>query len=253
MIRLLVALLLFALPAGAQDERIVLGLSQYSVSITTNYVGSEILVYGAVRRDAPPPEDEPLDVIVAVEGPHTPVVVRRKDRNLGIWINSASVRVTSAPSFYAVATTGPLDDILSRTDDLRYRITIPAAIRSVGISAETDDPDSFVDALVRIREASGRYRINEGDVRLDQQTLFRTDIALPADLTEGQYRVRIFLTRGGQVLDVLERDIGVQKAGLERFLYTLSREQSLLYGLLSLAMAVLAGWGASALFQILRR
>ncbi|WP_255357367.1 TIGR02186 family protein, partial [Falsirhodobacter sp. alg1] len=52
----------------------------------------------------------------------------------------------------------------------------------------------FIDALLRIREKSGKFRINEGAVRLDQSTLFRTDVALPANLVEGQYRVRIFLT-----------------------------------------------------------
>ncbi|WP_045387173.1 TIGR02186 family protein [Falsirhodobacter sp. alg1] len=253
MIRALALLFAMALPAAAQDESIVLGLSQYSVTITTNYVGSEILVYGAVKRESPAPAGGPLEVIVAVEGPHTPVVVRRKDRTFGIWINNESVRIDSAPSFYAVATTGPLADILNQTDDLRHRITIQQAIRSVGISAETDDPQSFIDALLRIREKSGKFRINEGAVRLDQSTLFRTDVALPANLVEGQYRVRIFLTRDGQVLDVLERSIDVRKAGLERFLYTLSREQSLLYGLLALALAVLAGWSASFIFARLRR
>jgi len=251
MIRLAILLLALALPASAQ-EKIVLGLSQYSVTITTNYIGTEILVYGAVQRDAPP-EGAPLQVIVAVEGPHTPVMVRRKDRALGIWVNAEAARVDSAPSFYAVATTGPLNDILSQTDDLRHRITIRQAIRSVGMSSETDDPQTFLDALLRIREADGRYRINEGAVRFDAATLFRTDVALPADLTEGDYRVRIFLTRDGQVVDMLERQIDVRKAGLERFLYNLSRDQSLIYGLLSLAMAVLAGWGASGLFRLIRR
>lgn len=252
MMRALLILLALALPATAQEESIVAGLSQSSVSITTNYVGSEILIFGAVKRDAPRPQGA-LDVIVSVEGPHTPVVVRQKERTAGIWINTDAVRIGSAPSFYAVATTGPLDRILTQTDDLRHRITIRQAIRSVGISAETEDPQAFTDALLRIRERSGRYRINEGSIWMDQQTLFRADVALPADLTEGQYRVRIFLTRDGHVIDLLERSIGVRKAGLERFLYTLSREQSALYGLLSLAMAVLAGWGASVIFQRLRR
>jgi len=252
MIRAVALLLALALPASAQDESIVAGLSQTSVSITTNYVGSEILIFGAVKRDAPMPDGR-LDVIVAVEGPHTPVVVRQKERSLGIWVNSGAVRVDSAPSFYALATTGPLNRILNQTDDLRHRITIGQAIRSVGISAEAQNAQAFIDALLRVRERSGRYRINEGAVWMDQQTLFRADVALPANLTEGQYRVRIFLTRDGHVIDLLEREIGVRKAGLERFLFTLSREQSLLYGLLSLALAVLAGWGASAVFQRLRR
>ncbi|MBA4325853.1 MAG: hypothetical protein C0426_12670, partial [Rhodobacter sp.] len=122
MIRALALLLALALPAAAQ-EVIVAGMSQNRVSITADFDGSEILIYGAVKRNAPAPEGGPLEVIVTVEGPSSPVAVRRKDRVAGIWINNASVRVDSAPSFYAVATTGPLDHILSDVDNLRYGIT----------------------------------------------------------------------------------------------------------------------------------
>lgn len=251
MIRALALLFALALPATAQ-ESIVVGLSQSSVSITTDFVGSEILVYGAVKRDAPTPDEDPLEVIVTVQGPATPIIVRRKERRFGIWINRDKVRIASAPTFYAIATTGPLADALSKTEDLRHRVTIPSVIRAIGISSEAEDAPQFVEALMRVRQSEGRYRVNEGAVDLDEQTLFRADIELPSDLTEGDYGVRIFLTRDGRVVDTLERTIFVRKAGLERFLYTMSREQSALYGLLSLALAVLAGWGASTAFRMFR-
>ncbi len=251
MIRALALLFALSLPATAQ-ESIVVGLSQSSVSITTDFVGSEILVYGAVKRDAPTPEEDPLEVIVTVQGPATPIIVRKKERRFGIWINRDKVRIASAPTFYAIATTGPLADALSETEDLRHRVTIPSVIRAIGISSEAEDAPQFVEALMRVRQSEVRYRVNEGAVDLDEQTLFRADIELPSDLTEGDYRVRIFLTRDGRVVDTLERTIFVRKAGLERFLYTMSREQSALYGLLSLALAVLAGWGASTAFRMFR-
>ncbi|NJK42722.1 MAG: hypothetical protein HC937_03435 [Aquincola sp.] len=135
MIRALLALLCLAAPALAQ-ETIVSGLSQNRVSITADFDGSEILIYGAVKRDTPPPEGGPLEVIVTVEGPSTPVTVRRKARVAGIWVNTDAVVVDSAPSFYAVATTGPLRHILSDTENLRHGITIERVIRAVGITAE---------------------------------------------------------------------------------------------------------------------
>ena len=78
-------------------------------------------------------------------------------------------------------------------------------------------------------------------------------IALPSNLTEGSYPTRIFLTRGGRVVSVFETTIDVRKVGLERWLFTLSRQQPLVYGLMSLAIAIAAGWGASAAFRVLRR
>jgi uncharacterized protein (TIGR02186 family) len=243
--------LAIALPAAAQ-EQIIAGMSQNRVSITADFDGSEILIYGAVKRDTPPPEGKPLEVIVTVEGPSTPVAVRRKGRVAGIWVNNASVNIDSAPSFYAVATSGPLTHILSDTDNLRYGITIERVIRAIGISAEAEKAGEFVLALLRVRTNEGRYRILEGKVELTEETLFRTDIVLPANLTEGEYKVRLFLLRDKRVVASQERVIGVRKEGLERFIFNLAQEQPLIYGLLSLILAALAGWGASAAFRLIR-
>ena len=250
--RLLVALALCASPALAVEEEVVLGLSQDRVAITANFDGSEILVFGAVKREAPIPSGPPLEVIVAVSGPSSPVTVRRKERKLGIWVNTDSVLVDEAPSFYAVATSAPLNEILSDTEDLRYSVSIERAIRSVGAAMNIRGAQEFADAVIRIRENESLYSIREDTVAVDEQTLFRTSIEMPADLTEGDYVARIFLTRGGQVVSQFETTIDVRKVGLERFLYNMSRQQPVWYGLMSLVIAIAAGWGASTAFRLLR-
>jgi uncharacterized protein (TIGR02186 family) len=247
----LALLVMLALPAMAEEE-IVAGMSQNRVSITADFDGSEILIYGAVKRESPPPEGGPLEVIVTVEGPATPVMVRRKGRVAGIWVNNAQVRVDSAPSFYAVATTGPLKHILSDIDNLRHGITIERVIRAVGIAAEAERSGEFVLALLRVRTNDGRYRILEGKVELTEETLFRADVVLPANLTEGDYKVRLYLLRDKRVIAHQERVIGVRKEGLERFIFNLAQERPLIYGLLSLVLAAFAGWAASAAFRLIR-
>ncbi len=249
MIRVFALLLALATPAGA--EEIVAGLSQNRVAITANFDGSEILVYGAVRREAPMPEG-PLDVIITVEGPATPVTVRRKSKVFGIWINTASVKIARAPTFYAIAATAPVDTILSETENLRHKVTIPRAIRAVGITEEADDAPSFTEALIRLNRETGVYVAVPDGVSMAEDTLFRADIILPANLTEGEFRVRVFLLRGGAVVDKLETPILVQKEGVERMMHTLAFEQPLIYGFIALLIAVVAGWAASAAFRALR-
>ncbi len=253
MIRAVLLALLLPTAVLAEGEEIVSGLSQNRVEITANFDGSEILIYGAVKREAPVPTGAPLQVIITVEGPSTPLVIRRKERRAGIWVNTSSITVDAAPSFYAVATTGPIDKILSGTDDLRFKITLPHAIRAVGSASEAEGAEEFIDALERIRSTDESYRLLENRVQLVDETLFRTDIALPANLTEGNYMVRMFITRGGRVIDSMERVIGVRKTGLERTLYVMAHEQPFLYGVISLALAAVAGWAASAGFRLLRR
>jgi uncharacterized protein (TIGR02186 family) len=259
MIRALALLLLLALPARAQEaappaaepgpEQVVAGLSQTRIAITASFSGSDILVFGAVKREAPAPEG-PLQVIITLQGPPLAVTVRRKDRVAGIWVNTDAVSVSSSPSFYAIAATAPLREVLTETEDLRHAVSIPRAIRAVGSGLE--DAGVFTDALIRIRTEEGAYALAETGVELAEETLFRARFALPANLTEGAYRTRILLTRDGRVIDSHETMIDVRKVGLERWLFALSREQPLIYGLLSLVLAVVAGWAASAAFRYIR-
>lgn len=251
MIRLALALLLLlALPVRA--EQVVAGLSQNRVAITANYDGSEIVVFAAVARDAPPPEGR-LDVIVTIEGPVAPVTVWRKARRFGIWVNTDAVEVDSAPAFYAIATTGPLAEILADNYNEAYRIGIGQVLRGLDVAGREADAERFAEALVRLRRDSGAYQVDAGAVRVDQQTLIRADVQLPANLTEGRFRARIFLLREGRVIALEETAIYVQKEGIERFLHRLALDQPLIYGILSLGLAVLAGWLASAAFQWFRR
>ncbi|WP_299403506.1 TIGR02186 family protein [uncultured Roseobacter sp.] len=246
----LIFALFIALPAAAED--IVLGLSKDTVSINTSFDGSEILVFGAVKREAPIPDDPRLQVIVTVAGPDETVTVRRKEKVLGIWVNTDAVEIDRAPSFYAVSTSTALGLSLSNTEDLRHRVSIPRAIRSVGAPDTIADATRFTDALVRIKSRSNQYQLNEGTVSVDEQTLFRTAIELPAALTEGDYQTRIFLTRGGKVVSKYQTSIYVRKVGLERWLFKMSRENALLYGIMSIGIAIAAGWAASAVFRIFR-
>lgn len=251
MFRILLALILLSLPAQG-EEKIVADLSQDNISITATFDGTGILIFGAVKREAPPPDTGPLHVVVEVSGPSLPVTVRRKERRFGIWVNKDSVDVDEAPSFYAIASTAPMAEVLSDIEDLRYKVSVKRLIRSVGAPSDISDPDSFPAAVIRIRQNEGLYSRSSGHVELLDETLFRTQIALPSNLVEGDYKTRIFLTRDQKVVDVFQTTIAVRKVGLERWIFNLAHERPLIYGLLSLTIAILAGWLASAVFRMLR-
>lgn len=246
------ALIMAAVPVAA--EEVVGALSQNRVAITANFDGSEIFVFGAVKREAPVPDSAgPLHVVITIRGPSEPVVVRRKERTLGIWVNRDSVLVDEAPSFYAIASTGPLTKVMSETARLRHRIGFDKAVRIVGAPDNVENPRSFSEAVVRIRQDNGLYKQQDGIVDLRDETLFATNVALPANLTEGVYRTRMFLLRDREVISISDTEIIVRKEGLERWIYTMAHEQPLYYGILSLAVALFAGWLASEVFRLLRR
>ena len=252
---LFLAMLLLWLPTGQTRADVLFGgIDPDNVALGATFDGSDILIYGAIRRSTPAAEGDPeLDVVVTLQGPNTPVTVWQKGRRAGIWVNVEGVRVNRAPSFYAVAASGPLDEVLSDAEDLRYRLSIQRAIRVIGAPGAALDSPRFMEALIRIRRAQGIYQQHDGGVRIEGGALFSTRISLPSSLTEGNYIVRFLLLRDGEVLHMQTREIEVRKVGLERFLYRLAHDQPVLYGLLALFLAVMAGWGASEAFNRFRR
>ncbi len=247
MIRVLLICLCFAFQSYAQ-ETIVTDLSSDQVSITTDFQGSEIFIFGAIKRDAPLVNDASnLDVIVEVSGPPSEVTVRRKEKRFGIWINTESVAIDRAPSFYTVAATNPVASILAEQERIELNLGLQNAVQGA------QDAEAFRQAVIRIKQSEGSYSTNEAPVNLTEDTLFTTKVALPANLIEGDYTATIYLVRDKRVISASSQIIEVRKTGLERWLYTMAQEQALLYGLLSLAVALIAGWGASEVFRLLRR
>ena len=247
----LIALIAVLLALPVQAETIVSGMSETNVSIGADFDGTSILIYGAAAREDKPPVWPLLHVVVTVKGPVQPIFVRKKERVAGIWINQGWVAYDGAPSFYAVMSTGPLGDILSAEADAAHDISIPRGIGAVRLGASSGSAADYLAALRRIRGAEGSY-LQADTVLLLQQSLFRTEVTLPANLIEGDYEVRIFLARGGAVIDEQRGRITVRKAGLERFLTRLAQDQPLIYGLIALLLAAVAGGGASELFRRLR-
>ncbi len=252
--RLVLALLcLLAVPAAAQ-ESVVTGLSADEIALNATFDGSELFLFGAIRRDGPVPEEAgPLDIVITLKGPPRDVMVRRKERRFGIWVNSDSVEVRRAPSFYAVAATAPLDRILSQTAQLRYGIGMDQAVRRVGGHASLTDTAPFTEALIRLKEGNGSYVQAAGAVKVAEETLFQTRIEMPANLVEGDYAAEFFLVRDFGVVYSGETLIRVEKTGIERWLYNLSVAEPLLYGIGSVLLALAAGWVAATAFHLGRR
>ncbi|MGV6839520.1 MAG: TIGR02186 family protein [Planktomarina sp.] len=254
MIRYLAALFILLAPI-AKAQEVVVGLSDEEVGIDTFFNGSELFVYGAIR---PSVEillgfDDPFEVVITIASPREPVIVRRKERRYGIWMNVDTVEVDAAPQFYAVATTKPFDELVTATDDLRYSISAAHMIRSVGAPMNIENAANFPAALQRINTEKGYYEVLDGAVDLKANTLFSTALKLPANITDGAYDLRVFILREGAVAATFETQIDVQKVGLERWLHSLAYNQPMIYGIMSVLIAIFAGWGASVAFGRLLR
>ena len=237
---------------NAIAERLVAQVSKEEVAITANFDGSEIFIYGAIKHDVSDKIISPLEVVITVSGPTEKLYVRKKSKHALIWLNTETIEIDSAPSFYAVASTGNLKEIINNTENLKHKISIREVIRSIGNPATIKNPTDFTEGLIRIRNQNNLYQGLDNSISLTDETLFATTINLPSNLVEGEYTIRFLLARDGKVIDQLSTTIPVNKVGLERWIFDLSRQQPLIYGLLSLFIAIFAGWLASAVFRYIR-
>src|SRR4051812_30050747 len=86
---LLAALLVLLLGSVAHAERLIVSVSNHRVTVTPNYSGEELVLFGSVEKDASTPADRTTyDLVVTVMGPRADMVTRRKERTFGIWINT---------------------------------------------------------------------------------------------------------------------------------------------------------------------
>jgi len=239
---------LFAATFASAQETVVSELSQDGVSITATFDGSEIFLFGAIKRDAPVnPSAGKLDVIIEVSGPPTDTLVRQKERKFIIWVNAESVEMKRAPSYYSIAATGPLEELVTEAERSLRNLGLDYAVRV----ADPKD-EAYREAVIRIHQDNGTYATEVTPVTLTEETLFTTKLAMPVNVVEGEYTVKTMLVRDRQVISTSTSTITVRKTGVEKWLYDLAREQAFIYGLLSLAVALLAGWTASEIFRRIR-
>ncbi len=264
--RLLAAVLasLFASVADqGRAETLVADLSKELVAISSNFTGTELLLFGALERDplevlgliARPDQLEArkgrADVVVVVRGPSEEVAVRRKGRVGPIWMNVDKVTFSNVSSFYFLASTGSLEEIAPPALLQRQQIGMHYLSFEAGSdTARTPETlASFREALIRNKENAHLYQENIGGVRFTGNTLFRATLPIPANVPVGNYSAEVYLIRDGFVVSAQSWPFIVTKIGLERWLYKHAHTNPILYGLGAITLALAAGLGASLAFR----
>ncbi len=240
-------------PVMTPDEaRIEVDVSTRSVAVTSAFTGTEIVVFGAVAgRKAGELEERPVDIVVIVEGTFEPLVVRRKSNIGGIWMNTRGLRFDSVPSYYTITSTRPIDKIAPRRvlranqigfDHVQMR---PMPEVTVG----PNEMAAFREAVIRLKKSEGLYKEDERGVEMKGTSLFRSAVRLPANVPVGPLATKVFLFRDGNLIARSDSLVTMRREGLEALIYGIAFNRPLLYGILTVLIAVAAGLAASAVFR----
>jgi uncharacterized protein (TIGR02186 family) len=181
----------------------------------------------------------------------------RKRNVYGIWVNGDPVRFGDAPSFFAVLSNRPLRQIASPQAIWQYQLDPAASAQLASAVPAGADPSAYRAALVRLRRTQGLYQWyygvaspeRRGGLTMYQGGLFRAVVRLPANAPIAQYHADTYLFRDGRLISSQRIPITISRVGFERRIHDLATTASWLYGIVTVLLALAAGWGAALLFR----
>ncbi len=247
-----VTLLLAPLLMGQAKPVLVPDVSQRDIEIAYSFTGAELLLFGAILYPggrAPAQGEKPADIVVVVKGPTQSVLVREKEKVAGIWVNAERMRYRSAPSFFAVASSKPINALVDERTRAIYELGAGSLQLSPASGAAPKVQDRFDKGLVDLKTRTGLYYETPGAVEITDGVLYRARLKIPARVPVGRFTAETFLIRDGRVLAAAVRTIHIRKSGFERFVATSAEDHSWLYGMVAVALSILFGWGAGAIWR----
>jgi len=224
-------------------------ISARSIEIRYSFSGAQLLLFGAILYPGGRTPRKPADVIVVLKGPVEPILVREKQKIAGIWMNADSNRFRSAPSFYAVASSAPVRQLVDERTAAIYELGLQDLQLSPGGGALPDKERRFEAGLLDLREREGLYAEHPHGVEISEGVLYRARISIPSQVPVGAYTAETFLVSDGKVIAAATREIQIDKSGFERFVALAARRHGFLYGLASVVLSLGLGWAAALAFR----
>lgn len=249
---LLFMLLWLTLATAVRAEpRVIADISERRVDIAYRFAGADLLLFGAGLGL---PQNARTDVVVVVRGPNKPLIVRRKSRVLGLWINTAATDFRTAPTFYALSSNRELEAITSP----EWRAIYELGIESLHFSPVTSGAQSsvetgaFRDGFIALRRKLALFSEDYHGVEVIENSLFRCRLRLPPRVPVGDYVIEIYVFADQKLLARQVIPFVVNRSGFERRLFNFAHRQRLLYGLAAVAFALMLGWLAAMIASRIR-
>ncbi|QDP19479.1 TIGR02186 family protein [Sphingomonas xanthus] len=242
-------LVLAPLLMAQSQPRLVPDISARSIEIRYSFTGAQLLLFGAILYPGGRVPSDPADVIVVLKGPVEPILLREKQKIAGIWMNADANRFRSAPSFYAVASSAPVRDLVDERTAAIYELGLQDLQLSPGGGALPEKERRFEAGLLDLRKRQGLYAEHPAGVEISEGVLYRASISIPSQVPVGTYTAETFLVDDGKVIAAATREIDIGKSGFERFVALAAERHGFLYGIASVLLSLGLGWGAAIAFR----
>ncbi|MXO92388.1 hypothetical protein GRI62_02060 [Erythrobacter arachoides] len=239
--------LLAAVPCAAQgrDPVLVPDISEHEIVLRQGFTGADLLLFGALLEASGGRATGEYDIVVVLKGPAEPIRIREKERWFGIWVNADSTGYRSVPSFYAIASSRPIVDIVDERTAAIYELGLPWLQLSPTGSIDPEEQARFSAGLVDLRQRQGLYAQFEGGVEVTEGVLYRARFPIPSNVIPGRYVAETFAIIDGRVVTSATSEIKVSKEGVSGRIASEAQDASFFYGLFAIGLSLFMGWAAS--------
>jgi uncharacterized protein (TIGR02186 family) len=218
------------------------------ISIDFFYHGSSVSVRGE--------SDPNTDLVIKITSPEGHQILKQKGKVGGVlWMNVGQLKFENTPNFYEVFSTKKLEEMLDKEEMEKYTIGYAALQKHIEIIpvANEEEKATWFDEFVKFKEASKVYSSTVGKITTTttkdgrQEYYILTD--WPYQAAPGEYLVTVYAVKNGKVTERAESRVNVEQVGLVKTLATMAKNKAAFYGILSVGIALGAGFGVGLVFR----
>lgn len=232
---------------GLASASLTLNTSSKSIDVDFFYHGSSIDINGVSGAGS--------DIIVKITSPEGHQTLKKKGKVAGIlWMNVGDLKFEHTPDLFIIRSTNKIEDILNEEEIDKYILNYPALMKNVEISPDMDEPDKikWFDEFVKFKEASSLYDLSFGGVETaanGEAQSYQISLEWPYQAAPGDYTVMIYEVKDKKIINNTSSIITVQQTGIVKTLSEMAKNNGALYGIISIVIALAAGFGVGIIFR----
>jgi uncharacterized protein (TIGR02186 family) len=243
---IVVLMLAFLLPfsshAQEQPKSLAIALSQDEINISTGFSGTQVTLFGEQNISG--------DIAIVIRGPQRNIILKEKRKILGFWLSRHNAIFDQVPSFYAVASSRPIDMLSTPATLKAHQIGLDNI--SIKLKDESKRPDvkrRAQDAFIQTKQIDGLYVLRSVNIDYVTDSLFKVRLDFPANIAVGEYTVEAYLFQNRQLAATDKLKLNIKQVGFNAELKEFSQNRQWLYALVLITLALLFGWGATELLR----
>jgi uncharacterized protein (TIGR02186 family) len=215
-----------------------LSVQPTQVPIGLFYGGAELHVSAELPADMP--------AVVLIRGDSAPLSVKKKGKVWGVlWMNVGDAAFERVPEVYILASSAPLKDLADEETLDRAGLGYRALARASG------GDEALFGEVVKLAESEGLFSVRDDGVKKRSEAgVAHLEASLPisARVPAGKYTVQVVGFENGAPRCLGSTPVTLEQTGLAQSLRTIAYDHGLLYGILAVVVALLAGIATGLVF-----